>query len=187
MVPPSPDAAPVPPNGATKRCPSCERSVRADLSICPHCRYRFGWDDLEKRQQPVRRPRPLVRQSLLTLLAIVGLLALDQIFNTSTPATDPRAIEPAPLTADQVADCRRSLDRATRAGLIRTRPANNRANVEDLAWAILPADEKHGILAALACDAYEGRPLETMDYVVAYGYRSGRRVAMLTSVGATFN
>lgn len=57
-----------------------------------------------------------------------------------------------------------------------------------LIWAQMDASDKTALLALLACDAYgkRGPDLNILEFTVAYGWRSGKRLAMLTSVGITF-
>jgi hypothetical protein len=84
--------------------------------------------------------------------------------------------------------CNRLLHEAEEVGLVRYRPSANRIDVDDRLWAQLPAGSKRGILLALRCSVLDGRrdaePLGA--YTVAYGYGSGRRLAMATSVGVSF-
>lgn len=67
--------------------------------------------------------------------------------------------------------------------------SGNRLNVEDARWLLLPAETKRALLAAAAC-AHFGRPatdLADMEFTVAYGFRSGKRLAMLSRIGMSFD
>ena len=52
----------------------------------------------------------------------------------------------------------------------------------------LAASDKTALLALLACDTYGKRApdLELMEFTVAYGWRSGKRLAMFGSTGTSF-
>jgi hypothetical protein len=65
-------------------------------------------------------------------------------------------------------------------------PRGNRIEVEDRVWTNSAASEKRAVMALFFCSYLQGRvPSEFSDYVVAYGYRSGHRVAMASSAGVT--
>ncbi len=64
--------------------------------------------------------------------------------------------------------------------------APNRIEIDDRLWDEMMADAKRGLATTFACVAFDGkRPeeMETMDFAVVYGSRSGRRLAMAGSVG----
>lgn len=92
------------------------------------------------------------------------------------------------LSAKQRQGCAAAIVQAARSGLVRERPAANRVNVDDGKWRLLPASEKAALLALVACDAFGLAPgeLAFSQHTVAYGWRSGKRVAMLTQVGTAF-
>lgn len=127
-----------------------------------------------------------VGKAVLVLAAIalgIGLLQAAGI-GEAPPAPPP----PALLSAAERAECNAALAKAEAAQLIRQRPTATRINVDDGQWAQLPADLKEKILAAVSCAALgRWQPLDISEGpVVAYGWRSGKRVAMLTSVGVVF-
>jgi hypothetical protein len=105
--------------------------------------------------------------------------------------SDQTAALPA-LDEKMIALCRRIIDEATKMGVVRDKPSPNRINVEDARWAMLPADDKRSLLAAVGCAAFKLRQADWENvsnadgYTVAYGYRSGKRVAMATATGYNF-
>lgn len=90
---------------------------------------------------------------------------------------------PAKLGPEQVARCRAALTAGTKSGVIRARPSPNRINVEDRLWAEMDAHTKELILQAVACDAWGMAAPPQGQFVVSYGYRSGKRIEMLSELG----
>jgi hypothetical protein len=86
-----------------------------------------------------------------------------------------------PYSKERIAQCAEVLKSGERIGLIKERPTSVRINVEDRIWSETSAGSKRGFLLALGCAAY-GRPLGD-DHVVAYGFRSGKRLALATGHG----
>lgn len=151
---------------ATKTCPRCAEEVQEAASVCKHCGYRL--------------------KGRYAGAAAAGLLLVFAVSFCGSPGSDKAKTSPAAvpkLAAAQIAECSALLEKGKEAGLIKARPSANRINVEDALWRSMPADSKNGMLAALACDAFNATTLSTEQHVVAYGHRSGRRLAMLTSVG----
>lgn len=109
------------------------------------------------------------------VLAVLGLAACGGGHESPAPV---EKLPPA-----DVAKCRGLLEAAEKAGIIRDRPAANRIDVEDSTWAALPSDVKDVTLQAVACEVWQARVPPAGEHAVAYGYRSGKRVEMLTSVG----
>lgn len=122
-------------------------------------------------------------------LVLVGLVVAG---NWLAPADEPQpaaAIATVPpLTAEQRAGCVKLL--RTTPGIAKFR--ENRIDVEDFTWAASTADEKRFLLALVACATFGKRPNELSDrfisdeFAVAYGNRSGKRLAMLTHDGVFF-
>jgi hypothetical protein len=89
-------------------------------------------------------------------------------------------------TTERVQECTLLLNKAEQAGLIHQRPSDTRINIDERLWAELPATAKSGILQAMACEVY-GRPPANLEIVVAYGYRSGRRLARYGQSGVSYD
>lgn len=125
------------------------------------------------------------RQGLVgfTVMVIVGILALAMCDSPDTPGDVAESAQVAKLPPEKVTQCRELIATGERIGLIKARPERNRINVDDAMWAQLPADVKDQTLAAVSCDVWQTALPSAFDYVVAYGYRSGKRVQMLTSEG----
>lgn len=118
----------------------------------------------------------------------LGLLVAAWVFWPSAPeeaastAVQP-VLAPQLLPADVVGQCRDLLNMAERIGVIRERPKPTRINVDERKWAELDAATKDRTLQAVACDVWQQNMPPADEMVVAYGWRSGRRVQMLTEVG----
>ena len=105
----------------------------------------------------------------------------------TTPEDSPSQAETAGYySASVVSQCKSLLDDSEAKKLIRGHPRPDRIDVEEGLWIALPAESKTGILLAVNC-VTNGRPLSGFEYVSAYGYRSGRRLALATSVGVKFD
>ncbi|MFL6729533.1 MAG: hypothetical protein ACJ8E3_09325 [Sphingomicrobium sp.] len=115
-------------------------------------------------------------------LRLVGLsvllLAIPACSNSDQPTSD-QATTTDPKPCDDL------IEQAENDGLVKQRPSPDRVNVEDRLWAQFPATSKEGLAMAVRCSATRGAPDE-LDYGVVYGYRSGKRLAMATSVGVKF-
>jgi hypothetical protein len=125
------------------------------------------------------------RQNVIKAVIVVALIAFVAFCSQfgSGPADAPAA-SVAKLSDEAVAKCRELLALGEANGIIRARPKPTRIDVEDALWAQLPADVKDRTLQAVSCDVWQtAMPPSAGDPVVAYGYRSGKRVQMLTGVG----
>lgn len=105
----------------------------------------------------------------------------------TTPVSPVASVAAGELTPTERADCAESLRKAETLGLIKDRPTPSRIDVEETLWAGLPAKTKQGILGSVSCEVL-GRwmPLTPGTPLVAYGYHTGNRLAMLSSVGMRF-
>lgn len=121
--------------------------------------------------------------------AVVVLVALWQVGSClpdSPPGASVATESPAAekLSEAAVAECRDFLAKAVKSGLIVERPAPHRLNVEERLWAQLYARERDLTLQAVSCDLWQTSMSPGFDqFVVVYGAHSGKRIAMLTSVG----
>lgn len=117
---------------------------------------------------------------------VILIILLYQCGEASKNANQPAA---AAAPANNPANCQKVIDGAQETGLVKEKPSLNRLNVDDLMWAALPAGEKTALAEMLFCTTYDGKSFAqgaAMDYVVIYGYRSGKKLAMLSSVGMDF-
>lgn len=110
----------------------------------------------------------------------MALLSCDQ----PPPATPETA---AIVPTQDPAKCDKAVALAVQYRVIRDRPTANRIDVDDALWAQAPAKTKRLTLAAALCSALRGRASMNGDFVAAYGYRSGKRLAMITNAGVTFD
>ena len=159
-----------------KKCPRCAEMVKAQALVCRHCGHSF-------------KPKPMFTPGALGCLGLIGFVGLMMMFGSDDKSSTPIPAAPS-LTREQRQGCGKALAEAQRTKVIRQRPSPNRVNVDDLIWSQMAATDKEALLALLACDALGKRAPElTMDEptIVAYGFRSGKRVGMLTQVGASFD
>ncbi len=85
--------------------------------------------------------------------------------------------------------CEKILNLAVRNGTIRERPEVDRIIVDEIRWTLMPASEKSVMMQMLLCSAFKGRSMvqvEPMDFVVAYGWQSGKRLALFGPAGLKF-
>lgn len=183
-----------------KKCPMCAEDVQDEARVCRFCKHDFTRpvprpvpDNWINRlfppgpAAPQRQRQPVGCGGVLAIC--VGLVVLvawcsgdpkDQLTEATTTAAAPT---PEILPETTVAKCREMLATGKRTGIIRARPEPNRIDVEDGLWAQLDSATKDRTLQAVACAVWKTAMPGPADYVVAYGYRSGKRLQMLTSVG----
>lgn len=157
------------------KCPKCAELIQPDAKLCKHCGANFG------------------NSGCANLAAIVAVIALLYFFfgdaNDAPPGSSQSSSNaPVPLSAEVRKQCASLIDLGKKEGVIRERPAANRINVDELRWAALPASTKTDVLKGLACDAFgvQMDDLGAMEFVVAYGFRSGKRLAMFGAEGTSF-
>ncbi len=98
------------------------------------------------------------------------------------------AIPEAPINDPK--KCEKIIRVVERRGIVRSRPDIDRVDVDELRWLMLPAQEKSVVLQMLYCAAHRGRSIaqgERLDRAVVYGWRSGKRLAMIGRAGITYD
>ncbi|MEA3042994.1 MAG: hypothetical protein QOH47_832 [Sphingomonadales bacterium] len=162
-----------------KKCPRCAEMVKAEAIVCRFCGHEFS---VARPGAPIHRSRTMSGCGLSLLIA-VALIVIAGLTGPENGAMGPAA---APEAARDPGPCDAAVSRARADGLIR-RERGNRIEVEDTSWSMASADGKRGLMLLFLCSHLRGRaPSGLNDYVVAYGYRSGRRVAMASDLGVTF-
>ena len=162
---------------SSKKCPKCAELVKSDAVVCKHCGFKFGTTG---------------GLLLNVIMVVAAILFLGYLFGfgdngNNNSSTSIASAMPA-LDAEARAGCNKALDEAANNKIVLDRPSLNRVNVEDLVWSGMAAEDKRALLALVACDAFGKREgeLSIDQHVVAYGHRSGKRLAILTSVGTQF-
>jgi hypothetical protein len=85
--------------------------------------------------------------------------------------------------------CEKVIAELLKNGGIRRRPEPNRVDIDDAAWLVLDAEVKKAMLATLGCAAFGGkapRQYTHGEYTVAYGARSGKKLAQMSEYGMKF-
>jgi hypothetical protein len=163
-----------------KTCPECAEQIQGSARVCRFCGHRFSEHELASSEAKERADdtRKMIGRALpIALVLLFVWFCSTQRVDAPTTETPVAAVDPKP--------CNDLIDQATKKGLVRERPAPNRIDVEDRLWSEFPADSKRGLAMAVRCSAANGTPGQ-LDYGVVYGYRSGKRLAMATSVGVNF-
>lgn len=163
-----------------KKCQACREMIDYDASVCPKCRSKQHSSGLSN----------LVKIGLgIAVLAFIGS-AIDggeedqsaSQFENGFPSTATTR-----LPSDTIAGCSKAIDEAETNGMGQRR-GKGRFDVNEISWSIMKADDKRAMLAMLACSDL-GKNMEQMsgsEYVVLYNNDSGKRLAMLSDLGVTF-
>ena len=126
-----------------------------------------------------------------TALALIAILAIMlAVFgkDDSPPADTQAAASATPIAEPKlddaaVAKCGALIAKGLKSGIIRERRQPTRIDVDDGLWAALDARTKDVVLRAVACEVWRQYTPPENEFVVSYGWRSGKRIEMLTSVG----
>lgn len=173
-----------------KTCPRCAETVKGAAQVCRFCGFNFA----AQRRPTLKHGGFLASFGpndwwvVKSIAVVVGAVMVAQcVFG----APDEPPAPPAPVQlvdAHTRAGCSNAITGAMKDGVVKERPSPNRVNVDEVIWVQMAASDKTALLALLACDAFGKRAgdLEFSEHVVAYGARSGKRMAMLTSAGTSF-
>jgi hypothetical protein len=115
------------------------------------------------------------------------VLAGAYFYEGNRPPPTPTVAKPASPPVDtsaRLAACNALVDAGMKDGIIRS-TSGYRMEVEEVGWAALPFHTKKAVLAAQICLLTNGREAKTTDTAAAYGYRSGRRLLLMTGDGLT--
>lgn len=165
-----------------KRCPRCAERVQTAAMLCRHCRHPFT----EQETRAAMTGESLRTVLVLGALVSAAFLAIEScargLGSVASEASAPSVL----LPAGTAAACAAQLERAADQGLLARR--GNRIDVDDAEWAATDAAARRSTLALLACAEFgvAASDLGFDQYVVAYGRRSGERLAMLSAAGVDF-
>lgn len=174
-----------------KMCWKCAEEIKEAAAACRFCGANQA--SLERTRIPQPRPHQVepkrkgVGCGVGVAIGFLGLFV--RCSQISSQVDQERAAKHAEVPVNDPAACEKIIDLATKLKLVRERPKLDRVNVDEIRWAILPASEKDALLMALSCAAHGGRSLEqleSLDGAVVYGFRSGKRLALIGSFGRKF-
>lgn len=171
-----------------KTCPRCAETVKAAALVCRFCGHNFA-----AQRRPVLKQggflaslRPNDWWVIKSIAVVVGAVTVAQCVLGTPDAPPPPPVQLVD-TATR-AKCADAITKAQQTGVVRMRPSPNRVNVDEMIWSRMDAGDKSGLLALLACDVFGKRQadLEFGEHTVAYGSRSGKRLALFSGSGVTF-
>ncbi len=120
--------------------------------------------------------------AILLILAAIGIY----LFVTARPDAKAVPANPAGMTMSDSTQCDRLLEISRRDGIVKGERIGNRIRVDEKRWAAMTDDARRNLLQYVACAAFAGRGLDSLDKgenVIAVGAASGRLVAKAGSAG----
>ena len=154
-------------------CVKCGRALAQEAKFCGVCGQPVVG---ERPAQPSKQPSGRTSQAGCAV-AVLGLVLALAFCTGSDEAGEPASNEARVV---DLKACEAVLTAARSLELIKDQPAKTRVDVEDALWSRLSAKEKLSIAAAVDCIAYGQRKPSLSDApAVVYGFRSGKRLAMV--------
>jgi hypothetical protein len=166
-----------------KKCPFCAEDIQDEAVICRYCQRELATKSVE---EPARTPdeptsRPTLGARGVLFFVVVGF-AIFVFWLGSRPHSDPAPASRPHFTSAQLAYAENIIAKAVTAGLVvKTEEAQRQIWVEPSVWEPSTIEVKRGVAIAYAVRfaAAAGQTGETW----IYDFRSGKRVAWLTSSG----
>lgn len=169
-------------------CTKCGARVPEEAAFCPGCGAAVS-SELRPTNDPERETADWMQGRSIGCLGVAGIIIVAALVLSALPdgsnSEQAASSAPAGYTPERIAECQRVIALGEKAGLVRARPQERRIEVDERLWAAVDAGTKRGLMMAVFCAAFRGRP-ETLDNAVAYGYHSGKRLAMASELGVSF-
>jgi len=156
----------------SKKCPKCAELVQMDALVCKHCGNKF-----ETKSGLIGK----------VILAIAAIWLLSVIFgdNSDDSTTETTVASTSTVSMVRAKECAAVIDAGKKVGVVKSSSEPFRIVVDEVAWALLPYTEKHGLLLAVACDgSFKTDKGDMEDFAEAYGYRNNQRLARLANEGS---